>query len=505
MRRISSGAILALLVGAFRLAAADMIPAAQPQGGVGGQAGEAVAAYREGRRNAALELARPLASAGNADALFLMGFLLESLREPARLSRGQAMDYYYRQAEAAGHPEAAARRQLVLLASGTKSEQKAVADSLEAAADRGDARSARILGEAWLRGLVDGKPDRAKALQRWTAAVEAGDGPSLILLARLHQGEFGVSEKKDPGAAVEFYRRAAKLGEVDAYLPLGTLLLAAGKDESREWLDKAIDQGLHGAWLILGDHEQRVRGDRKAALDRYSKGAEAGNKECMYRLARLLLEDGSGLAEKSGGLEWLRRAADAGDPTAAADLGHRLLEGDAPNYTSARDYLLSAAMEKVPEAQYELGLLYLEGKGCPADPVAAVAWLTEAMKGGNAEMQFKLATLHEEGVGTPVNYANAGVLYTLACNKGHTPAATRIARMAAEGLGTEPSIPRAWAYASLAAERGDPSAKALLAHLESKLTPGDRPLAEKTLDDLRSPAKAGKLPSGTMTTGPGKP
>jgi TPR repeat protein len=504
MRPISPGAILALFLGAFPLAAAEMIPAALPQADNDSLAKEAVAAYREGRRNGALEMARPLAEGGNADALFLMGFLLESAPEPARLSRGQAMSYYYRRAEAAGHPEAPGRRKLVLLASGTKDEQKAVTALLESAADRGDARSARILGEAWLRGLVDGTPDWTKALQRWTAAADAGDTASLILLARLHEGEFGFPEKRDPGAAMEFYHRAAKLGEADACIPLGMLLLAAGKDEGRDWLGKALDQGLHRARLVMGDHELRVRGDRKAALEQYSKGMEAGNRQCMHRLAKLLLEDANSPGERTRGQELLRKAAEAGDPAAAADLGLRLLGGEAPDYASARTWLISAAMEKVPEAQYELGILYLEGKGCSRDPVAAVAWLTEAMKGGDPEVQFKLATLHEEGIGTSVNYANAGVLYTLACNKGHGPAATRIARMAAEGLGTEPSIPKAWAYAALAVERGDPPAKALHADLDSKLAPPDKPLAEEALAGLRSQVKAGKQSSGA-TTGSGKP
>jgi TPR repeat protein len=195
---------------------------------------------------------------------------------------------------------------------------------------------------------------------------------------------------------------------------------------------------------VLGAHEQHVRKDPQAALDHYSQGAATGNKQCMHRLAKLLLENGNDPKKNADALEWLRKAADAGDPTAAADLGHRLLTAEPPDHASARRYLTAAGMEKIPEAQYELGLLYLEGKGCTPDPVAAVAWLTEAMKGGDAAVQFHLATLHEEGIGTPVNYANAGVLYTLACNKGHGPAATRIARMADEGLGTEPSIARAW-------------------------------------------------------------
>jgi TPR repeat protein len=159
-----------------------------------------------------------------------------------------------------------------------------------------------------------------------------------------------------------------------------------------------------------------------------------------------------------------------------------------------------AALEGVPGAQYDLAILHLEGRGTPEDPVAAVAWLTEAMKSGDAAIQFKLATLHEDGLGTPVNYANAGVLYTLAANKGHATAAFRIARMAAAGLGTEASIPRAWAYANLAVERGSPEARDLLRDLDAKLDDTERPAAAKELSELR--IKAPKPSSSTLPASP---
>jgi TPR repeat protein len=484
MKAILLVTLAASLLGATRLPAAGPVPAAAPRADPDSPAAAAIAAYRDGRSNAALELARPLAAQGNAGALFLMGLLLDSTREPLRLSRGQAMIHYYRQAEAAGHSEAAARR---LLTSGQKSEREAAIASLEAAAAGGDVRATRVLGEAWLRGFVNGKSEPDKTIHLWTTAGNAGDTSSLILLGKLHAGHFHSPPRQDPAAAIECYRRAAKLTDRDAYIPLGALLLAANDHEGYTWLDRALASNLPQANLILGDHELEVRGNRKAALDHYLKGALAGNTPCMHRVAKLLLGSPASSAE---GLAWLRKAADAGDPEGAADFGQHLSNQTPPDYPSARIYLTTAALEGIAKAQYQLALFHLEGKGTPADPVAAVAWLTEAMKAGDPEAQFELATLHEQGVGTPVNYANAGVLYTLACNKGHAAAAARIARMAADGRGTEASTTRAWAYAALAAERHDADGKTLLAELETKLTPAEKPLAAKVLAELRMSAKA---------------
>jgi TPR repeat protein len=205
----------------------------------------------------------------------------------------------------------------------------------------------------------------------------------------------------------------------------------------------------------------------------------------MLRLANF------SITESKEEAEWLQKAADAGDPDAAAELGQRLKDVDP---TTALRYLLLAAGENRPTAQYNLGVAYLEGKGCAQDPLAAIGWLTEAMKSGDAESQYKLGTLHEQGIGGPVNYANAGVLYTMACGKGHAGAAARIAQMAAEGLGTIRNPGQAWAHAVLAKERGDNSADGLRATLEQELTASEKTEGEKTLTDLRAkiPAQGAK-------------
>jgi TPR repeat protein len=308
------------LLGAAQFVAGQ-IPAAPPRATHGSPAEKAITAYRDGRPYSAAKLARPLAENGDPDALFLMALLLDSTREPLRLSRGQAMIHYYRLAETAGHPEAASRRQLTVMASGSKNERKAAIDSLASAADQGDNRAARILGEAWLRGFVDGKPDPAKAIQLWSKAADAGDAPSLLLLGKLQSGNLAASFKPDPAAAIESYRRAAATTNPDAYLPLGELLLTTHPDEGKAWLEKAIASDIPEAHRVLGDHALTAGKEHEAARNHYLKGAEAGSSPCMRRLAILLLSTPVSATE---GLQWLHKAADQGDPRAAAELGQRL-------------------------------------------------------------------------------------------------------------------------------------------------------------------------------------
>ncbi|QJE97982.1 tetratricopeptide repeat protein [Luteolibacter luteus] len=456
----------------------------------------ATEAYRNGWLSRTVELATPLADQGNAEALFLLGLAKEEVA-PAKLSRRQAMDFCYRRAAAAGHPEGEMRRWLTIIGSDLEDESSDAKSKLEAAAKEGSALAMRIAGEAEARGLMQDKPDFVKAGEWWEKAAAAGDGPSLLLLARWREGGFAASPNEDRAGALDYYRKALEAGEDDALIPMARLLLSTHEAEARDLLDRAMAKGISSAWLVLADLE-RGKGNEVLALESYGKGAAMGDTACMRKLAEQLLAEN----KRGEGLEWLEKAAAAGDPEAAGDLGGLLSSSD-PQGAAA--YLLSAADAGVRRAQYGIAMLYLNGKLGRPDPHSAVAWLTEAMNSGDAEMQYKLATLHEQGLGCPINYANAGVLYTMACNKGHAAAPGRIAFMATEGLGTRVDPVQAYAYASLAVERGDQSSKPLLAKLSSMLTPAEKEESSESLKKLRgapggavgAAAEAGKPAAGS--------
>jgi len=436
----------------------------------------AAEAYRKGWLSRTVELATPLAEEENAEALFLLGLAKEEAA-PARLSRRQAMEYFYRRAAAAGHPEAEMRCWLTMIGSDVGENKAEGQAKLAAAIKEGNASAMRIAGEAEARGFMQGKPDFAKAREWWEKAAAAGDAPSLTLLARWHEGVFTNTESKDSAAALEGYRKSLQAGEKDALVPMARLLLASKETEARELLGRAASEGIPSAYLVLGDLERR-KGKEGPALEYYRQGAAAGDTTCMRKLAEPLLAG----RERKEGMEWLEKAAGTGDPEAAADLG-KLLSGTDPEL--AAKYLLSAAEAGVRRAQYDVAMLYLDGKLGRKDPLSAVAWLTEAMNSGDAAIQYKLATLHEQGLGCPVNYANAGVLYTMACNKGHAAAAGRIAFMATEGLGTRVDPVQAHAYASLAVERGDEASKPLLDKLGAALTPAEKEDSAGILQKLK--------------------
>ncbi len=466
-------------------------PVAPPTASGDSPAKAALDAFREGRHAAAVDLARPLADQGNADALFLLAFAAETGRG-LTASRADALEYYKKSA-AAGHKEAVYRRALILLNSGDEKERQQGREALESAAATDPANAGRILGEAWLRGLLSENPDFDKTAQWWKTASDAGDTPSILLLARLHEGAFGFEDKADVKTALDLYRKAAGLGDENAFVPLGSRLLNGPEEhrnekEGREWLDKAIEKNIATAYLALGDFEENVKNDTKAALAQYQKGAEAGQPDCMLRLAAFHFAGRETEQDEAKGREWLAKAAEAGSPLAAMEMAARIAKDEKPDLLAAYKYLLAAANAGVPLAQNEIGLLYISGNLGLSDPTAGVAWFTRAAKAGHAPAQNNLAALYERGMGVPVDYNNAGQLYSLAANQGHAEATTGLARLHALGLGTDVNVPKAWALASLAVERGDESAKTLLGDLTSKLDDKQLTDARKQLEELKKPA-----------------
>lgn len=103
-----------------------------------------------------------------------------------------------------------------------------------------------------------------------------------------------------------------------------------------------------------------------------------------------------------------RRAFDAwslgayeGDVEAQYNLGVLYLEGHGVtrNLDQARDWFFKAAQKRHPEAQYNLGHMALSGMGLKKDPDAALKWWQQAAEGGYAPAQFNYGRALYLGVG----------------------------------------------------------------------------------------------------------
>jgi TPR repeat protein len=354
----------------------------------------------------------------------------------------------------------------------------------------------RILGEAYLRGRLTPTPDPDKAVFWWKRSGDAGDVPSIMLMANFYEGQFGFPELKNFPESIAMYGKAAGLGNANAMATLGSRLLSGDKSirdekKGREWLKKAVDAKEYAAYLALGDYEENINKDLKAALSEYERGKDAGQVDCMIRAANFYIEGKGVDKDPERGIAILKQAAEAGSPEAHLMLAAHFLSMEKPDMLVGYGHLLSAANGNLVEAQNELGLLYLSGKFAAADLPAGVAWLTRAAQNGNAAAQNNLAAIYENGItGVPRNLTNAGELYALAANQGHGPATFALARLVGGGIGTEPDPVKAWALASLAFERGVKEADKMVTDIGLKFTEEQRVAALKELARMKSSDEA---------------
>lgn len=461
---------------------------------------EALDAFNEGRHIKAIDIARPLAEKGNADALFLMGFAYESGRG-VDASREKAIESYQK-ASTAGQKDATYRLALILLSSKEKAEREQGKKNLEEAAKKDPANAGRILGEAYIKGMIDEKTNVDEAINWWTVASEAGDIPSIMGLARIHEAKKEFPDKADPKKALAFYQKAITLGDKSAMVAAGSRLLNGDESirneaEGRELLAKAIEEKQFDAYLALGDFEESIKKDFKAALAQYELGGANQQVDCAMRAADFYFE-GKGDTEKNAvkGTDWLRKAAETKNPVAGYRYAAKLLEAPEPDERKpeekvdaarrAYDYLLNAAMGGIAQAQNEMALFYLSGAMGVADPSAAAGWFQRAAQSGNAVAMNNLATLYEKGYGVVQNFSQAGQLYEASARRGNAQGAVSVARLLASGAGTKQNIPQAWAWANIAIQNGDKDAKSILGEISTLASTKDIEEGKKALETLRA-------------------
>lgn len=103
--------------------------------------------------------------------------------------------------------------------------------------------------------------------------------------------------------------------------------------------------------------------------------------------------------------------------------------GTAKDAKAALDDYETAAEAGLPTAQADLGEMLLEGEAGTPDPKAALPWLERASASGHPMAQFHLGEMYEKGEGVTQDYATAKVLYTAAAGRGVKEAADRLAHL----------------------------------------------------------------------------
>ncbi|KAL0082070.1 hypothetical protein F4703DRAFT_1739318 [Phycomyces blakesleeanus] len=195
----------------------------------------------------------------------------------------------------------------------------------------------------------------------------------------------------------------------------------SGYAEAQFYLGNAYTGGLMGLPI-----------DAEKAFGSYIQGSKQNHPGCTYRTA-VCYEVGAGTKrDKSHAIQFFRKAANLGDPSAMYKLGMILIQGHIGQTKNPREgisWLKKAAAfadEDHPHALHELGIAY-EKEGIPSvipDVNYSRDLFTQAAQNGYAPSQFKLGLAYEHGyLNCPVDPRRSIAWYSKAAEQGNMEAA----------------------------------------------------------------------------------
>ena len=137
--------------------------------------------------------------------------------------------------------------------------------------------------------------------------------------------------------------------------------------------------------------------------------------------------------------------------------------------------LTEAANQGYAPAEYELGRIYLYGRGIPVDYAQALIWERKAAEQGDPRAQRDLAFMYERGFGVAADPAQAAEWNRKAAMQGNAEAQLHLAKGLDEGVGVSKDAEEARKWYAKAARQEQPAAQLELARESAGL--GNCPVA----------------------------
>ena len=274
-----------------------------------------------------------------------------------------------------------------------------------------------------------GVPKNKKEAVRWyRLGAEAGDAQSQRVLGHSYKSGSGVLQ--DYEEAVKWYRLSAEAGDSYAQYSLGQMY-AEGKGVLQDHAEAV-------KWIILASEDGENFFAQYDLGQKYEKG-EGVPKDARFAYMWYSLSAISFINNRLGASA-RDRIAKRMTPEQIAEAQVMARECFAQNYkncaTPAGDYqkgweaykigkYRAALAEWVPlaeagevAAQYNLGQMYIYGRGVKHSYAEAAKWFSLAAETGHRASQYELGVAYDFGNGVPQDYNLAYMWYSLALAQG---------------------------------------------------------------------------------------
>ena len=279
--------------------------------------------------------------------------------------------------------------------------------TLEQQAKEGDINAQYQLGLLYYSGTTERPQNTQTAIQWLSSAAEAGNSDAQYSLGLLYANDPSMTENK--ALAQKWLNASAQHGHIAAQMALMDYNNFSNLSNQTTQASDAIPIASPSASALQEQPQEEIRVASITAPPRTEQRRvhrPVGIKNANQRL----------------NLSHLKQDAYAGDRRSQLLLGSLYEDGKqglGKNLPEAAKWYRKAAEQGYPQAQYNLGLLYEDGKGMTRNYHKATQWYQRAAKKGLSEAQNNLAVLYILGKGVAKDRSRAETLFRRAAKQGN--------------------------------------------------------------------------------------
>jgi TPR repeat protein len=298
----------------------------------------------------------------------------------------------------------------------------------------------------------------------------------------------------------------SKLTPLFHIVPLAIMLTAAG-ELAADPTAKNPQAAYEETAAILKDPSAGATA-KSSAFSKMKELAAEGHVPAMAGLG-YLYQEGIGTAKSPvSAAGWLQKAAEKGHAISMFNLAGLLVrdkiplaEGDKDRgrqYAEGVDWYRKAAEAGLERARVGYGIILMRGDyGAKPDPKQAATFLSPAAEEGNLEAMNALGTMYEIGNGVPYSVATAETWFRKAAEKGHLKARSNLSRILDSHSPTRPRRIESIAWLILAEQDGDVVAKKIFNIKTAATSAADMGAARKEALRLRELINAARKSSAS--------
>ena len=231
--------------------------------------------------------------------------------------------------------------------------------------------------------------DFARAFRIFRGLAERGNSEAQYNVGFMYLSGQGTAVNLEEAA--KWFRLAAEQGKVESQVNLANMYFngwGVEQDyaESAIWFRKAADQGNPVAQGTLGELYDAGKGVPQSFIEAftwYRKSAEQGNAKSQYNVGESYRYRAGRITRLFRSIQVVSKGCIAG-PADRSECYGQYVSGRAgwskQDYAEAMRWYLMAAGQGHPRAQYNLGEMYVFGRGVQRDLLLAYMWCELAVE-----------------------------------------------------------------------------------------------------------------------------